>query len=302
MDFVPDPFTNGSIKFSCPSKGCGGEVWEFVTLPMADLSAERHSDGEVTTVEDVLCPHCADQHIVEITATITGHRARLPDNPEVAVFVSSDPADFFDFEPPEDPLREFHTAMAELARNLGKQPDSRDGGSSMTRMFFVQSFAILEAYLADCLIGLVIHDPDARKRVLSRYTPLRELKVPLIEVEAKPTLVLDRVKAGLRSISFHNLTAVDAVFTIATGKSIATEDSAHLSFLHDARALRHDCVHRNGRDVDGKMHVNIDHAYVMKIVAAMKAVANRVDEIAPTWGEPKYPDRFVSDGDDDVPF
>jgi hypothetical protein len=299
LDFTPDAYTTGSVRFPCPSTGCGGEVWEFVTLPMADLSSEVHSDGEVTSTENIMCPHCAEQHIVAITATISGFRARLPDSPETAVSVSSDPYDFSDFEPPEDPLREFSTAMAELARTMKNQADGGDGGSSLTRMFFVQTFAVLEAYLADCLIGLVTHDPEARKRVLSRYGPLRELSVPLIEVEAKPTLVLDTVRTRLRAISFHNLTVVDSIFTIATGKSISPADPTQLAILHEARARRHDCVHRNGRNVQGTLHMDIDHAYVTKIISAMKAVAYRVDEIAPTWGEPRYP---LVTLDDDVPF
>jgi hypothetical protein len=64
-------------------------------------------------------------------------------------------------------------------------------------------------------------------------------------------LVEKKVRKHLRGIMYHNLARVDVLYKIALGVRML-DLAADTKPLFAAVVLRHDCVHRNGADKDGR--------------------------------------------------
>lgn len=82
-------------------------------------------------------------------------------------------------------------------------------------------------------------------------------------------------KNYLQRFSFHDLASV-AVFYKAVLKMNLFESENHEKEMLDIITMRHDLVHRSGRDNDGK-DVVIDDEHIVILKDLMKAVVHRVE-------------------------
>lgn len=160
-----------------------------------------------------------------------------------------EPDEWLDYSAPDDPFTIFmdsyhHTG--DLLADHGKDY----GGFLLNRMVFSHQVTALEAYLGDTLINAVMGDATAMQRLIEQDDDLAKEKFTLVEISKEPALVKRKVQEHLRSILYHNLAKVDALYNIALGIRILNEAKDRAS-LFKAVTLRHDCVHRNGFDKDG---------------------------------------------------
>lgn len=160
------------------------------------------------------------------------------------------PDEWLDYDVPANPFTVFmdsyrHTGV--LMAEAGKD----DGRYLVNRLIFSQQVTALEAYLGDTLLNVVATDTDAMQRLIGADDELSKQKFTLAEIRAEPGLVQRRVREHLKAIVYHNLSKVDVLYNIALGIRILslTDKKAE---LFQAIMLRHDCVHRNGFDKEGR--------------------------------------------------
>ncbi|AUR04577.1 hypothetical protein PhaeoP72_02625 [Phaeobacter inhibens] len=161
-----------------------------------------------------------------------------------------EPDDWLDYKSPSDPHSIFMDSYHHTGDLLADHGGAR-GDHLVNRMVFSQQISALEAYLGDTLLNEVMGDKVAMERLLSKDEDLVKEKFTLSEVSKEPKLVERKIQEHLRSINYHNLAKVDALFSIALDVRIlnlATDRGR----LFNAILLRHDCVHRNGYDTEGK--------------------------------------------------
>jgi hypothetical protein len=162
-----------------------------------------------------------------------------------------EPDDWIAYALPDSPFSIFLASRqqtGELLANYG-----RDGGVCLlNRMVFSHQITALEAYLGDTLLKEVLRDNDAITRLLQKDSDLAQMKFTLAEIAADPDLVRKKVGEYLRSILYHNLAKVDFLYGIALQLKILPLVEGRKKDLFQAVSLRHDCVHRNGFDEDGK--------------------------------------------------
>ena len=161
-----------------------------------------------------------------------------------------EPDDWLDYEAPSNPYSVFMNSYHHAGDLLTAQ-EMDHGSSLLNRMVFSHQITALEAYLGDTLIKEVMSDSDAMRRLIVEADELSERKFTLVQIAGSPGLVESTVRAHLRDILYHNLAKVDVLYRIALGFGIITLMSDRAS-LFKLISLRHDCVHRNGFDKDGK--------------------------------------------------
>lgn len=186
------------------------------------------------------------------------------------------PDEWLDYDVPGNPFTIFmdsyhHTGalMADAGRD--------DGRYLVNRLIFSHQLTALEAYLGDTLLNAVASDKEAMQRLLDADDELSKQKFTLTEIRKEPGLVERRVREYLRTILYHNLAKVDALYNIALGIRILslTDQKAE---LFQAVMLRHDCVHRNGFDKDGREHSTFTREFVRENADMIRALVESIDQ------------------------
>ncbi|WP_271567226.1 hypothetical protein [Bradyrhizobium sp. CCBAU 11386] len=150
--------------------------------------------------------------------------------------------DWVTYEAPDHPkailIDLYHHARDLLAEHGG------GGAHLLNRMIFAQQIEGLQAYLADTLINLVKNDSDAMKRLITGDSDLLAKKFSLSEISANAQPIEQEVLSHLRSIVYHNIPKVRALYKIAANVDIFEMLGASKDRLFKAIEYRHDCVHR----------------------------------------------------------
>ncbi|MCW1750237.1 MULTISPECIES: hypothetical protein [Rhizobium] len=265
------------LTFACPK--CGYPCASWVRPP--DLLHETEDeDPDNFEVETVECIRCDSTWRVEITPGHETYRMTIGGNPDEDVTLH--PLDMSDDEPYWDDLPEpepqphdiFQEALRDWWSLLGKIGDQTSGSASVNRMLFVQLFSIFEAYLSDEIVGLTIRDTAVQRSIIAALPALNKQTVSLLTVAEKPNLVRDEVRGALQRVSFHNLPVVDSICGKALNMPILPPSKEVRDILGAAVTARHDCVHRNGYDLDGKLTSIITVEWLMSLSKHFEGMAN----------------------------
>jgi hypothetical protein len=182
---------------------------------------------------------------------------------------------------PDEPFARYRNSVerldeiAENSKHLNDYP-------MFHRMMLVQHVAILEAYLADRLITLVTAFPDLRRSLVLNHQPLKAQKYPLEAIVANPELLTDKITSYLKSLLYHELEFISEVYRAALAVDILAEEPSATA-LKEAMIDRHHCVHRDGKDNDGKVMTQVDAGYIARIRDSSVALVNHIEANCQTW-------------------
>lgn len=247
-----------SVKFVCP--GCGAAIHEIIEeVPAYDLMADRESDAQGFVDQAVECSECDRQFTVGIRNTGAGLVAELQDG-DTPVQVIDDPIERPDDEweveayqrenLPNDPGQIFKFATYDIG-HIAAEMEGRGLIGALNRMLLVQYFSAIEAYLSDRLIRLVLDDPKAMSALVKGNKEWVADKIEVVELASNPNAFRDWVHMRLRELMYHNFVKIDHYYRSAFGSTIFP-DEATKKTLMEFVPVRHDCVHRYGRDHDGQ--------------------------------------------------
>ncbi len=187
-----------------------------------------------------------------------------------------EPEEWVDYSVPDDPFTIFMNSYYHTGDLLADH-GSDSGGHLVNRMIFSHQITAMEAYLADRLVKEIEIDADAIQRLLRQDEDLAKEKFTLAEISKDPALVERKVREHLRSIQYHNLAKVDVLYCIAIGIRILNL-AKDKSSLFKAVMLRHDCVHRNGFDKDGKELKVFSKAFVQNTADLIRAFVEGIEK------------------------
>lgn len=232
----------------------GNELdWDVVDSDERQMGSETHFEAmiehpELGTVTWSLWEYPVG--VENYKNTDAGHHTVVKDFDYGLEHEMPEPDDWLNYEVPANPHSIFMNSYHHTGDLLADH-GSAYGDFLLNRMVFSHQVTALEAYLGDTLINEVMGDADALQRLIVKADELRDAKFTLAQIASSPDLVKSTVRAYLRDILYHNLAKVDALYYIAFGFRILTLVKDKSSLLK-AVSLRHDCVHRNGFDKDGK--------------------------------------------------
>ncbi len=230
-------------------------------VPAYDLMAERESDGQDFVEQPLQCSVCDRHFKVGIKNTGAGLVAEL-DNESTPVSVIDDPIGHPDDEwaveayqrenLPRDPGLIFKFATYDIDYIASEIEHSPNGSiQALYRMLLVQYFSAIEAYLSDRLITLVLDDTKAMSALVKGNKEWVADKISVVELASNPDAFRDWVHNRLRELMYHNFVKIDQYYRGALGSTIFP-DEATKKVLMEFVPVRHDCVHRYGRDHDGR--------------------------------------------------
>ena len=240
------------VYFTCPA--CKGtNHWDVGVAPYA-LSEASPKDriGVSTTV--VSCPDCIS---TEYTIVIENHGSSentyIREYPEIDVHLYDYEVTRYDallanYIPP-DAYHVFRSAKADVDNMIDKVDDALRLSMTFLSMAFLKYISMTEAYLSDRLIKIVMDDRAAMLRLIQKTEVLRDEKIEFIKVAADPNFVINKVKIFLQNVSFHDFGKVNKLYASVYQDTIMSD--AALSYFITMIGMRHDFVHRNGRDKDG---------------------------------------------------
>jgi hypothetical protein len=192
--------------------------------------------------------------------------------------------DWLDLTISEDPhsiyLDSYHHAGDLLA-----DEGSDDGGHLTNRLIFAHHVAALEAYLSDTLLKAVMKDQDAMKRLVVGNKDIASEKYTIADVISNPNFVSEKVTNYLRSILYHNLAKVDALYRLALRVPVL-DDKVDRDKLFRAIEHRHDCVHRNGMSKDGERLRIFTTVYVQDVADHIRSLIDRLE--VKIHGDPSF--------------
>lgn len=181
--------------------------------------------------------------------------------------------DFNDLEEQQagatQPLRHARQSLSELSELAASAPDN----PVLLRMCYSGIITVMEAYLADIFIRSVKH-PAVKRRFVESYEKFQNgSKKPLSEVFNLFDSLDQTIEKELFSLSFHHIPTVTKLYNECLLISYPEELKSPIA---RAVLVRHDIVHRNGRNTTGKQHP-ISHNHVLELDYHMQAFLTFTD-------------------------
>ena len=266
--------------FRCPR--CASEVHDVIFVPKASW-VHRDLHGLSTQGEaSITCGWCTAEYELEVRNSTGRVFARVIGSAEVPVTctgaVHRDELD--DLQLPYDMKDTPSNALVDALKDIKeviKATDSIFYVKPLSRMAFVQQFAALEAYLADTLTQQVLGNPATLSRALTGLKNLQEIKLSLADIAKNPDIVKVTVAQSLRDLLYHNFKMVDAIWKIALEFSIFPNAEVKRR-MFERISIRHDCVHRNGKDMHGNEHNELDFDFVLSVDEDVHEMMMHIEE------------------------
>lgn len=125
----------------------------------------------------------------------------------------------------------------------------------LLKMIYSNIITLFETYLSDLVINIVNSDQDSLRKIVEDYGIFDKEKIEKGEIFKLFGGIKGSVIGELQKISFHNLGDVIPLYK----RGLSIDFSGKISGLPEAIEVRHDIVHRNGRDFQGNAHTITIH-------------------------------------------
>lgn len=142
----------------------------------------------------------------------------------------------------------------------------------LQRMCYSSIITALEAYLAD-LVKRSVQEPAIQRRFIGKSKLFEDEKIKITSLFQVLDGLEKRINVELNKLSFHNLNTAEVIFRDVLLISFPENER---DFLKGAVQLRHDIVHRNGRNTKGK-EVSVAHQDVGQLDKVVREFIASVD-------------------------
>jgi hypothetical protein len=279
------------VFFICPV--CSNEIRQEVDVPEPNYAGEKSSDMVSEGEVEIHCDGCDNYFDGDVWAGPAHCDITLREHPETTVSCDPPgydrpPEDWDDWKVPDDPASVFKANVTELHQLIDQQAQA-DGSSLMNRMIFAQILTFLEAYFCDTLISELRQRPDLLANFAERDGSISHTGFSASAILRDPDHVRKAVEHNLKSRLYHQFGSgkvdgkgkpkaegVPLWYAMAFGFSLAATDN-DLKSLREYAALRHDCVHRNGKTKDDKVLNLFEKTYLMEALALAERIVNHIE-------------------------
>jgi len=116
-------------------------------------------------------------------------------------------------------------------------------------MLYTSVITSLETYLSDALRFKITNNENDLKKFIETFREYEKEKFTFKEVFNQCENILFKVKEDISKLMYHNLPKIKGIY-----KSTFNIEFNEISGLVQSIAIRHDLVHRNGKNKDGENH------------------------------------------------
>lgn len=276
MHQADNPEFESFIGFACPTCGFGNQ--DVIGVPRTNHHPAKTADRVTEQDHEYICGRCLQRLRLKVRNLSGRVAVAVVDFPSVKVDASdaywAEEAEALGINPwemPAEPYEIFANTVKDVL-DVIESPDAEFFGKTLARMAFIQLFAAIEAFLTDTLLTRIFDDRDRLGRVLVGVKDVQGIKVSLADVLANPDIVRQMVAEAVHKVSFHNFAKTDSIWNIAFGHSIFKDEEVKERLLRYV-AIRHDCVHRNGKSEDGTERREVDYEFVREVAHSFEGTA-----------------------------
>ena len=139
------------------------------------------------------------------------------------------------------------------------------------RQLFAGAITSLEAFLSSTLIREVLSSESNKRKFVENYLPYRDEQIVLSDIYKRMQTIDTIIHEELRGLMYHNLGKIKPIY-----KDVLDVDLGDIREVMKAVQIRHDIVHRSGKDKDGKLH-SIKREDVIKVVEDVSSIMSVVN-------------------------
>jgi len=274
------PFGNGSltVEFNCDQ--CDNCVKsEEIAIPTPNLSAEKASDSYNENSDLAYCDNCQKEFDVYVYAGYADGYVEVRDIDSVIVHEIED-----------DGLSEYYEDQIEAILNSSyyefyftdeieklKALNSTDLANdelqvTLSRQLFSGAITCLEDYLSTTLIQNVLNNDDTFRRFVQTFKGIKGRKFTLSEIYDKLDTIRAVVEKELVDVIYHDLPKVKGMY-----QDTLEIDVPDISELMKAIKIRHDMVHRNGKNKKGET-TPITRELVIDVIDKVQQFVESIDQ------------------------
>lgn len=133
--------------------------------------------------------------------------------------------------------------------------------STLLKILYSNVISIFETFLSDLIINAVNSHREVLERIVADYQIFGKEKIEKSNIFKEYFSIKENVNDELKKIIFHNLKVVIPLFK----QTLEIDFSSKINGLHEAIIIRHDIVHRNGKDFNNMYHmITVDQLSELK--------------------------------------
>ncbi|QEM94260.1 hypothetical protein FEI17_26855 (plasmid) [Kosakonia radicincitans] len=258
---------------SWPDGGFGEQRWRETESPLLSAMISRPFFDSPYRSDGCYNFPCSDECFYDL-AVLSLYSDDTPCELDITELVLNEYVeDFHDLEEiSASATRPCRSVMASLD-DFKSLSDSAPRNLALQRMCYSSIITALEAYLSD-IMKRSVKENAVKRRFVERYKPFKnDTKLDLSSLFITLDKIDRLIANALDSILYHDLEKVRGIFKDVLLVSFPEQNR---SFLNRAVQLRHDIVHRNGRNTAGK-EVPVGHQDVIQLDKAVREFIASVD-------------------------
>ena len=255
-----------TVTYVCPK--CEHVNTETFVVPEPDMLAETHHDSINEDFADAQCEECDEAFNVILTNGYYGGYGEMEDVDEIERVEENIPGEDDDYY---DKLlfKETHSDTEKAVEAIEQLP--QEIKDNLYRLLYANIISKLEAFLCDTIVSYVLSSEAHKRKFVQRYKPLATQNFPMSAIYTKYEALDTIIKGALTSIVYHDIVLVRTLY-----KNIINIDLPNAKAIEEAIHIRHDIVHRNGKDKDGNLHT-IQRADVEILLEHVKDFIYEID-------------------------
>ena len=140
------------------------------------------------------------------------------------------------------------------------------------KLLYVNVVTSLETFLSDVFINSMLDHKQYIAIFVENYPKYKHEKIKMSQVFQVHSRITSSVEEELRQMTWHNIERVFHLYKVVFGVEFGDEHYKLKKYVE----IRHDLVHRNGKNVRGEVH-DIVGGDVEELITAAKRLADHID-------------------------
>lgn len=265
-----------TIRFNCEK--CKALIEEELEWTPPDLSAERYRDATGYEESEIECSNCSANYGVSVTAELGGGSVDLHTNDEDHPFelIETFRPGYWEYiEDLERSAQELPTEehlfeeLNEIRSLLDLAIDERLY-YNLLKQSYVHAVTIMESFLFE-LAFKKIQGNESMQEEFVKFHKSFQKNIKHSNIHFEMRTLITKIKEELVSIAYHNLPEISALYS-----TVLNIDIGDINELTTIVELRHDLVHRNGKNKQGEL-INLSQHIVIETIEKIESFMRRVN-------------------------
>ena len=138
------------------------------------------------------------------------------------------------------------------------------------RQLYAGAITSMEAFLSSTLLRVVLSTDENKRKFVEKYLPYRDEQITFANIYEQMENLDTKIQETLRGLMYHNLGKIKPIY-----KEVLDIDLGNIGEIMKAVQIRHDIVHRSGKDKEGNLH-NIKKEDVTSLVEKVSFLISAV--------------------------